>query len=262
MMTMNLMWTGIPWNGWIERLVARYLTHRERSIVEMLTCESRFHPLFWTRAWTRSAVVLCVSLVAIFVLPISQGWMWIVFWLIAGCAIAGAPVFGGTWLRLPLEANDASSACRILPISYRETSRVILKVNGLRCLAWLPLAALGGACGAWKYGMSPYWGAMVGIKLTYAVIVLQTIPIVLRFDQGTRHPWKLARVVSTIVIFLTTLAAMIAGLFLLFASSVWLTVAGVAVLAVSSYLGWWAFERWYEHGPVDVLPKPTVQEYH
>lgn len=260
---LDLMWTGLPWqqSGWIERVVARCLTPRERSIAEILTGGSWSCPLHWTRSWRRSAVLLFISLVAILALPLSQDWTWIVFLLIGGCALAGAPVFGGDWPRLPLETSDVSNTYRILPISYRETSRVILTVNGLRCLAWLPLAVLGGAFGAWKNGMSPYWGAILAVKLTYVVVVLQTIPIVLRFDQGTRHPWRPKQEAIALAAALLILAIMIAGLFLLFATSPWLTAAGAVVVAVSSYLEWLIYERWYEYGPVDVLPKPTVQQY-
>lgn len=264
MSAMHLMWTGIPWqqSGWIERIVARCLTLRERTIAEMLTGGSWLCPLSWTRLWFRSAVLLCISLAVILVLPMSQDWTWIVFLPIVGCAVVGAPVFGGFWPRLPLETSDVSGVCRNLPISYRETSRVIFKVNGLRCLAWLPLAVLGGAFGTWKNGLSPCLGVIWAVKLTYVVVVLQMIPIVLRFDQGTRHPWRPKQATLTLAVVLPIFVVMIAGLFLLFAASPWLTAAGAVVVAVSSYLEWLIYERWYEHGPVDVLPRPKAQQYY
>jgi hypothetical protein len=260
----RLLRAGIDWRGqgWIERAVGAWLTPRERLIIEWLLPDAALTGLRWTEQWRKWTPLLLGVLAAFAAAPsvLARGafapfLFGFLVYLVAcvGFSILGAP-WGTTSLSRPLSAIDRQA----LPVGYREVSWAVLKMTRVRLLAWLPLALIAGPVLAWKLDAPSIQGAVIAIKVVYFVVMAQPLWVVLLFDAGTTHPFGLRPILHLWPAVVLAVLVFLAGGILLFVPGSWpLTAAGVVILAISSYVAWDRYGRWYERGPVDVNRMPA-----
>lgn len=180
---------GMEWGrlGFMERVVGRWLTPRERVVAEfMLGGEPN-----WGTQWRRAAVMTGFALGVILLLG-GYG-SWIVF-LAAYVVVAFAtPLLGGAWAGFNACPTGAVFApmYAIFPLGYREIARVLMKANLLRCVAAAPLLALVGAVAGYRLNGLWWAGMVIALKGLAVLLTAQPAIAALRFGAGTNDTQNL-----------------------------------------------------------------------
>lgn len=245
-------WTILtPWDAkptrWIERLLARGLTERERCLIGFMTGGTPT----WTGSWwigTGGVAITCGAMwlfpkavgVTVFLGVVTMLWLW--------------PVMGGVWsglerasfglLQVPLYA--------FWPMGYWELSRAMFKVALVRVAAGWPVVVAGGMC--LGYGiMGVPLSRVVALAARAAIIVLSLQPfaIGLRFACGMKlRTWRNAPyLLGTVVVVLCMMGLAMASLA---APRPW-SLSAYGVLIVLSVV-YWLWTGWlHEQGQVDLI---------
>jgi hypothetical protein len=245
--------------GQVEALAARWFTAREQVVADFLLAE---HIGTWTHNWTWS-VYACVAVLALTLVPVVPTAL-----LFLGALTSffiGCPVNGGRWIGfLALwSGSRLVPLLAIYPVGYREVSRVFLKVNVLRILAWLPLGLLLGVAIGWRWGM-PGDGLAFVLATVYVLLVAQPMAVATKFSGGTNDSQHvnlrrigifLAIGVQGLVFFLS---AVIFFSFLLFVGEwpKWPFLLLGAALIPLALLFWWSYEWDFHRGRVDQFVAP------
>lgn len=246
-------------SGWLERVAARLMNSREKAIGEFL-CGGGVG--FWSAQWRRACMIAAIGMIAVFLGPWIPVWIPVCAGIIA--SMFALPVLGGFWSGMqPIKVYGMERpAFADFPLSYTEISRVLAKVNLLRCAAWLPIGLFYAAMLAWRVKLPVEEGIQIGVGIILIVISLQPLLIVGRFSLHSDDTKKL----TLHSVGMTLIALCIALLFLflmliLFAWTQWAPPEGRAVTAVVAMAGlfccsltlWFCYRIYFDRGRVDTM---------
>jgi hypothetical protein len=166
--------------GWVEQLIARRLTLRQRVIVDCLQPNGFRAGRGWLIAL--GAVVLARLLLA-------AGWQGATPAVIAGVATAifAVPLFGGMWAGLGAASSGPVSIGwhSLVPLGFREIAGTRLAVSAWRTVLALPVlvvaAAFGFTAAPLPWDEAVRWAVRAGV----AVLAVQPFWIVVGFSANT-----------------------------------------------------------------------------
>lgn len=232
--------------GWIERWVQRWLTLREKVVLEaaILTWPAGMRQAPWTRGASAGAALAAVGLGLCWLQtqPI-PGWPRGIALCAGLIALVTACSFG---LPFSLKCGSASGSVTafgvsipcwaLLPVTAGELGLVALKVGVVRALVFAPVMAVGGALLGAMLELSPIWGAVAGLKCTLLSVVAipwwQAAQHSTATNEANRWTW---RTPVLLVILGTGLLGLIGGgLATLFGPGLW-SVLGLGVATVTSF---------------------------
>ncbi|MBW3542845.1 MAG: hypothetical protein KY476_21490 [Planctomycetes bacterium] len=245
-------------HGWIERVVGRWLTRRERALVELLAGPK----LVWSQLF--ASLGLLVPLIAVIeAFDLGRGIVaWFAMFTLGPAVLSGPwPGFlsrncGGTWL--PHYA--------VFPAMFGEMHHVLLKTCLLRTLIALPVAAALTLYALTGAGARPEVAALLVGGFAAAVPLIQSWVAVAHLSHGFRLPligWRtllLALVPIALVLF-----GWAAAMVLLFSlgggpARNWWPVA-LAVLVGGTLLLRWFYGLLDRRRPVDLtFAKPPSSQ--
>lgn len=249
----------LDWNrrGVLERIVARWLTEKERTAAEFLAGSEPD----WTQTLKLGSVPALGGTALGLLLP-SPSALWFVFpiglsalitWIIPALGTAGwpglKPVLSGAML-LPADA--------CFPLGYKKVTRTMIKANIVRCLAAGLILLPCIVAGSWKLGLPPETAAAfstVGLLMGVAAIpVLAAVQVV---NAPLRGWFAIGGAVALIG---TAFVIFFASLFLILESTGAERGIGLAIVAaftfLISWLGWRLLGLYYHRGRVDLMSSP------
>ena len=243
------------WSGpqWIERAFRALLSPRERAITMFM---APLH-LDWSRRWMiASAISLVGAAVALGLPRLGEPWLWLPILL---STMIAAPVLGGSWRAFRPIWIPGSPPLAIYPVGYTEMSRVVGKANVLRIVAWLPLAIGWGLLDGQLLG-SIADGAVLSLKIAYAVLCVQPLLLVARFSQGTNDTEHLGftRLIGAAAILLSLLLLIGSlAVFLMWRSGRALYFGFVPPVITLGQ--WWTYRLLYHRSGIDLVSTRTDQ---
>jgi hypothetical protein len=224
-------------SGWVERCLVRCLSRRERALAEFLLGGQRPR---WTLFWQLEVLWMAVCL-AILAIPVPPEWVKFLCW-----AAFFSLVYPKVLLVMmpPVGVAGAVSGQAVLPVSYREVSRVLLKWAVVKNLVLLlPLAAVYGAAAAWRWGAPALFGLLVAMKIVYVLLTLLPWSIMFYFDSGmddiTVRPLRRGLFLGAVVL---VKLAYLGAWYLLFQPSALPALAGAVLLAGCAAGAWRLYE--------------------
>ncbi|PYV22186.1 MAG: hypothetical protein DMG24_17555 [Acidobacteria bacterium] len=185
---------------------------------------------------------------------VRQG-IWILFVPMIVAALIAAPLLGGTWPGFDHRfcAGRWAPLYSTVPLGYREISRVIFKVNGMRCAVWLPLLIAYAPILAWRLNAEPTQGIVFALKAFCLVVALQPVMVLGHVSKGTND----SEGITLGRLFLLSMLGL--GVFILLAAGVMtfmpdplITVVGLAIAAFSA-LGFWLLYGFFYNRRLDLL---------
>jgi hypothetical protein len=205
--------------GWIEAIVENMLSERERVLLPFLTASSSF----WTSHWKLSVLFVLVGLFGPVLSPLTPAAWFSLILTVIGFA-RGLPVGGGIWHGLSLVqiGTMCETPLAYYPLGYWETTRLMIKVNFIRIIAWLPMFVLVPLVICWQADAPLLTGMRVSGTALYAVLGFQVF--VCGFKMYDRSS---ARNMKPIVAILGV-PMMLTGL-----------ISGVSCLAAMIMAPWW-----------------------
>lgn len=240
-----------PWwatGGWYERLVARWLVSRERLLVELLLGS----PPNWTAHFWKRLRLAALAVLLVLLLGQYGGWV-LVAALIIGAPVA-LPITGSLWpgLRAHSIGSIAAPPFALLPVSFHELTRLLMKLSGLRLALGFPALALLAASVAWKWAIDPRLTITVLLKigaLLFAglpgVAVLQVSAV---SNDTQRLRW---RSLPLLLLIILTLVGGAVALFL--AETMLQGLICVAVVTTAAWVLHWVYGRAWARGRIDLV---------
>jgi hypothetical protein len=242
--------------GPIEQRIAAWLSPRERVLSEFMLGGSNGN---WSGKWRRAAYFTAAGTLLALAVPDLPSWFMFLPMVIA--TAMAAPVLGGRWPAFQgrFTSGVVVPAYGFFPAGYAEITRVMLKTNLIRSLAWAPLAVVYASALAHREGYSFLYGAEIGAQIAILVATLQPFLIAGHFSSGTNDTRQFNwHGVITIGLALLLLGIMLgAGIVLFVATSLWIHAIAAATVLAASLLAWAGYKRFYERGRVDLLTIPS-----
>jgi hypothetical protein len=241
--------------GFLARLALSRFSARDRVILQLLMAIEEGDELGWERRYLGALRWLAILMAIVCALPERMIGPGLAFMPIVLVTLVGTPALGGVWMGIqnPLQ----SLGVKTLPIGYRETARIMLRINRVRVLAWLPVALAGCALAGWKGGI----GAEAGLEIGLVLIALQPAAVMVQIHQGTKDRCRAygAPLVAALAIAIIGLG-LTSGV-LLFMLARWMVAAGAVGIFVAAEL-MFQVGRWrYERCLVDIDSQSAVQQY-
>ena len=241
--------------GWLERISSAWLNHNEKVLTEFLM-GGRVGK--WSAAWMKGLyIALAGGAIWVFIPELP---LWFGVAVIAGSAMFCAPVLGGKWLGFyPIRLGmKASFVAALYPVDYWNVSKVILKVNITRLLAWsimaLPIVTLL----AIRFGLTLQQAEFFGIRMLLLILMIQFPIIVGLHSSGTNDTRTFTLRAATLTI---GAAIYVIGILVVFAAfcapdapRAWAMAA--TGLVPCSILVWWLYGFFYSRGRVDLIHDP------
>jgi hypothetical protein len=235
------------WNGqgWLARLAERWLSPRQRLAAEVMVGEAPG----WTGLWKTAALIAAIGVV----LGLGGAPAWVQIVGMGLSTMIALPLFGGEWqgLRPSATGGQSSPLYGGYPVSFRDSFAIALKVNALRCAAWLPLAC---AQSVALYRHDPGAAILLTVKLMGLLVAAQPLFLVWKFAQAAGFIARSS---------LFSPRVLLAGLFVLaFAASAaavlgaplaGLETAGLAVCGAISWALAALFRMHHDRGRLDLL---------
>lgn len=167
--------------GWMERWMSNWLKGRDRVVLEFLVAENPR----WTRSLKGSLWVFGFGAAVIYLFGQHSGF--IVFFPAYLLATATLPLLGGEWRGLQQFPSGGVflPAYALYPVTFKEITRVIFRVNVLRTLAATPLLLAFGLLAAWKLGHPISTGAHFTAKALALFLALQPVLILFPLSKST-----------------------------------------------------------------------------
>jgi hypothetical protein len=245
------------YGGRIEQMVFDWLSQRERAIASLLCAPPlKVAELTWAQRWQSAARTLVVLLIFLSLVPLAKSWRWIAF---APVLWVSMPLIGGSWSGHRLSGESLSPAT--LPISIREMTRIVVLVNRVQLLMWLPALMAGFSVAAWKSDVGMGTGVIWGAKAAYVAIVLQPLVFLAKNSERAQDRSHLLRALATVVVFVILVVVLITSGIMFFQPDWMLTICGAVGLLVVSQIAIALDCRRYERGPLDLAPAPDVSQY-
>jgi hypothetical protein len=95
-------------------------------------------------------------------------------------------------------------------------------------------------------------GALLAVQASYLVLAAQVIPLILRFNDGTRERFKFWPMLFGLPTLLFAACLFIGGAVAVFQDDFCWAIGGALAVAAGASLAWATYAWWYEHGPVDL----------
>ncbi len=232
--------------GWIERLIDRFLTQRERVLVDAM----RPMPPRWTLFWKYSTGIALVGLVVAFVLKnIRPDEHLIVLFIGFGaCCVFAMPAFNQlsrAQIPCPVAGGSPMPHLACLPISYFEMARLDFKISFIRAACALPPLLLLAAASGWLLLDGEIaFSTILALKVTVLILASRPLAVVLSFSPHTDDT-DLGRFAGWCMLG-AAIVVMVTGIVLVFMS--FLPEAGNATFWIGGYavLMWGAYRLYGE----------------
>ncbi|HWG49374.1 MAG TPA: hypothetical protein VN669_06760 [Candidatus Acidoferrales bacterium] len=247
----------LDWNAFwlIERVVGRWLTKEEKSIADFLLAGRLGQ---WSSGWGKAFYFTIAIIVCALLIPGLPPWLMIGAAMIA--ALLAAPVLGGEWPGLSRTMISMKQSCVVAfyPVTYWQASRVMLKINIVRLLAYVVLLFPTILALSWRYAAAWRHGISMATGIWVWLVVLQLGAVAVQHSQGTND--TRTHNGATIMFFLFVVLLIIVvlvGIFVLFIPDA--PVGGVvsAVIAAPFLLfAWWMYGLLYNRGRIDLMREP------
>lgn len=249
----------LDWNAlwWIERVAGRWLSSEQKPVANFMLGA---HLGRWSSGWGKSFYVTLITIVAALFVPALPTWT-----LIAAAAIAGfmaAPVLGGNWpgfspVRISMKQSFVAA---FYPVSYWQVSRIILKVNFVRLLAYFVLLFPTVLVLCWRAGETLSQGVSTAIGVWGWLAALQFAAIVVLHSRGTNDTRTFS--FGTMAFFLCAIPVIVLlliGAFVLFLPEApYGGVVSALMVAPLLVLAWWLYGLLYNHGRIDFTRDPDL----
>ena len=241
--------------GWVEALVGRWLTPREKTLAEFFLGGGPGSG--WTDQWLlRAKWALPATVFALPFVPL-PGWVAICASLVA--VLSGAGLLIGSWpgflagwssgLLLPVFAP--------LPVGYWEVSRMMMKVSLVRVAAWLPILLLGSTLFWLQVSLSLPDALLVSLFTGWALVSVQPVLVAGRFSASTNDSRSgLLMQAAVATLFVGAMCSMIG------AGIACIVVRGAVVLLfvplvpLPALLCWLGYGALYNRGRIDLIKIP------
>jgi hypothetical protein len=230
--------------GWVERLVFRWWTPRERVVAGFWTAPQPG----WSRSFRRLAWTFLPALAALLLFAEVHGF--IVVLGIVLPLLTGAPLLGGAWRGLSSRPAGGrfSPMYALYPIGFWEAFRVMLKANCLRLGLAVPFALALAAAAAWRLTGSVEPGLVAGLKAIALWLGLQPVVTTFRLAEATNDTERLR--LGHIFLLVPLLPVLLGGGFGLFLSETpgavvtsWTCATGASLVLTVAYARGWARGR-------------------
>lgn len=247
------------WNAghWTTRVSGRWLTPRQRLIVEFLSANSMDE---W-KAQTKRALQLAAAGVVLCAIPVSVPF-WLSFSVFVMAAFMGVPFLGATWPGLrPWRFGFARlQPIAGYPIGYVEASLSMMKVNAVRVLGFTPAALIAGFLMGWRYFGEPTTGVLISGQIVLMLVVLQPYWSLFLHSAGTNDTKRLnwtstlfaCGLIGNAVLFVPAAIA-----FFTFNRSLVSWTLGPIVLALLSLSMWRFYGFLYSRHQIDLISAGT-----
>lgn len=239
--------------GWIERLVDRCLTPRERVVVEFLTAQNPQ----WTYIWKFLICFLLVLCLIDLLFGSRDNNGTVQMWLFLGGIVSIIGIWPGLQYR-----NCGGTYCTQLssfPIGLNEVFRAVAKVQLMTLAAMLPVVVLVSMLTTLS---QPSWptGALV-FSLHYFCILLMgsSWSVVAQYSWGTAFPNQGLKNALWMVLELFLVGGLVMGLAMgmtfwkLPHSDWWSYWMFMGLLVVSTIGNWLRFQVLYHRGGIDLV---------
>lgn len=243
---------SIPWESfsWFERTFSRFLTPRERTLIEFLVGE--------TPGWSKSAkwvlTLLGFTMAAVWAFGKSTGY--VVF--IGGYLLLASvtSMLGSSWRgfsQLP-SAGSFIPAYSAAPVSFGELARLLLKFNLARLLLAAPVLAGFTIFSGWcvDYGIAE--SALLAGKILLLLVAVQPLLILMPISKSTNDVARMKLVWFFLLFPLAALVAAGAVVFFTASTLFWLVIsyASAFLAAILFFLTY----RWaYRTGKFDLIAR-------
>jgi len=239
----------------LERIVSRWLSPRERLIVEAMSHRSPEWSAWWLRGCKWLLWGMFIGLLFARVLPPVGNWVLAWAGLAAGMAVlpfgSGLSRAFGVQLHGGLQLVFHSG----FPIGYHEIARIAFKIAVIRWLAAIPVVLAYAAFMGWHLSHAPLVGMTLGARGLVLVLVAQPAILACLFSESTSD----TQVVSWRNLLLVVVVVGCGLVFLPLSFAVFLAqshrTAGICLLvnAVVSF-GFASFYRWlFERNCFDLI---------
>jgi len=205
-------------------------------------------------------VTSAVGIVATLVLPMVRQGIWIFFVPIILASMIAAPLLGGPWPGFDCRfcAGRWAPLYSAVPLGYREISRVMFKVNGVRCLLWLPLLIANASVLAWRLNAAPAEGIVFAAKAFCLVVALQPVMVLGHFSKGAND----SQGITVKRLFLLSVLGvgvipLLGGSAMIFIETPVTSAVGLAIAALSALGVWLLYGFFYNRGGPDLLRTRT-----
>src|SRR5262249_33176150 len=174
----------IDWKtlGWIERLAARCLGSDRRQQAEFLAGDQ----IGWSASWKLGLKIAGVGALLTLAVPYIPLWIpWTVGVIAFLCIL---PMAGGAWIGLQPHAAGGTRVTpvnAIAPLSFSQTSRIMITVNLLRMLTGLPFFLGYGLLLGWQTREAVAESFAISLRVFIVLVSLQPYAILLRHSEGT-----------------------------------------------------------------------------
>lgn len=172
--------------GWLDRLILRWLTERERVLLDfMLLVLPK-----WTKGWQLGLAVGFGGLVLAELIRPARPNDFVIASVVGGIGLIAfaLPVASGlsrAFTSCPAAGGAPLTFAGCLPFSYAEVVRMDLKICVSRALAVLPVVLAFGAVVAWQIKAPPSLGALIGFKVLLLMVAFRPFMIAAHFSAGT-----------------------------------------------------------------------------
>ena len=243
---------GLDWKrlGPVERLVSRLLNPRERVITDFLVAGNPR----WTAGLRRLGITLSFLLAGtwLFTSLVSA----LSGFLLVPVAVLLLAAFAGQWRGFgqPGGGGLQSPYYALYPLGFWELMRLVLKINLLRFLLYLPLVATGLILVVGK--MRSDWASTIalGSKVIFLGLIAQPILAIAQISPGTNDGKKPVVILAALAFFILQLAS---GMTFIAAESPVLLVTSAIVSAMVSCCALLLYGRLYNKNRFDLLPSPA-----
>ncbi len=230
--------------GFLDRIFGRLLSRREKAVADLLIGG----PSGLTMRWKLSAALAALGMGALFLHPL------------AGFALGGIlalTLVGGGWpaFQPTACAGKFMPLLAAYPVGYFEVSRVFVKFNALRVLAWAPMGVAFAATAGHTTGFGAAAGAWIGLRVVFLALMLPFVAALGHHSSGTNDTDPLTfRGCFGLLIpaaFFTSVGLLSAFALFIPLPSLWM--AGAAGFAASA-VGFWGFYGFiYNRGRIDLI---------
>lgn len=241
--------------GWLERLVYRWWTPRERVVAEFFAPPQPD----WSRVFRRMSWFFPPALAVL--LLFAHYHPAIVVIAILAPVLTAVPVLGGYWPGFETRPAGGQFAplFALYPIGFGEALRMILKANLLRLAVAAPMLLALGAAASWRVTGSVAGGLTLGVKALALYATMMPLVGVLRFSESTNDTNRLSlwRLVLLAPFVLTLLGG---GAAVFLAETAKTALLGLGLGAVSSLVLTGSYARGWARGRFDLLSSHGAEE--
>lgn len=241
---------AVQWenSGWVERFAARFLSAREKMVVEFLGGETTG----WSRGYTWNLVVFGLALVAAwFLAPQGATALFLPAYFLA---MAVFPVLKSEQWRGLRGGIDAGAISPLVgyPISFREALNVVLKISIIRTVPGIPMVLTFILVWGWRGGLSMTAISLIMIKVLAVMAAMFPLLVLAPFSGASNDTARYPMFFLLLFVpFLGLIGA--CGLLLFMANSpVWQAGSVVVMFSANLFL-FWMYRRSYLKGKFDLV---------